>query len=130
MKEMKAMMAKRGDKGFTLIEMLIVVAIIAILVAIAIPIFNTQLDKARSGVDAANVRTVESEAVATAETTENFAGQTYYGVKKNDAIEVSTTKSGDGYNQATQNNLTAGNAVVECVVTATYVPTSTWVSAK
>ena len=37
----------KNTKGFTLMEMLIVVAIIAILVAIAIPTFTKQLEKAR-----------------------------------------------------------------------------------
>ena len=37
----------KNTKGFTLMEMLIVVAIIAILIAIAIPTFTTQLEKAR-----------------------------------------------------------------------------------
>lgn len=60
MKEMlqarKEELQKRGVKGFTLMEMLIVVAIIAVLVAIAIPIFTAQLDKARAQTDAANIR--------------------------------------------------------------------------
>jgi type IV pilus assembly protein PilA len=38
---------KRNDKGFTLMEMLIVVAIIAVLIAIAIPVFTNQLEKSR-----------------------------------------------------------------------------------
>ena len=38
---------KREKNGFTLAELLIVVAIIAVLVAISIPIFTSQLEKAR-----------------------------------------------------------------------------------
>lgn len=45
-----------NKKGFTLMEMLIVVAIIAILVAIAIPTMSNQLEKAREATDAANIR--------------------------------------------------------------------------
>ena len=47
--------AKRNH-GFTLMEMLIVVAIIAVLVAVAIPTFSSQLHKARVATDWANVR--------------------------------------------------------------------------
>ena len=45
-----------NKKGFTLMEMLIVVAIIAILIAIAIPTFNSALNKAKVGTDTANIR--------------------------------------------------------------------------
>ena len=47
---------KNNKKGFTLMEMLIVVAIIAVLVAIAIPVLNGALEKAREATDAANLR--------------------------------------------------------------------------
>ena len=50
---MKKLMNK---KGFTLMEMLIVVAIIVILVAIAIPTFSSSLDDAKAATDAANLR--------------------------------------------------------------------------
>lgn len=46
----------RENKGFTLAELLIVVAIIAVLVAISIPIFTAQLEKAREATDLANIR--------------------------------------------------------------------------
>lgn len=46
----------RNKKGFTLPELLIVVAIIAVLVAIAIPVFSAQLHKSQDAVDMANVR--------------------------------------------------------------------------
>lgn len=49
-------MTKRNTKGFTLAELLIVVAIIAVLVAISVPIFTSQLKKARLAVDHAAIR--------------------------------------------------------------------------
>ena len=55
--------AKENKKGFTLAELLIVVAIIAVLVAISIPIFTNQLEKARQSTDAANLRAAYAEAV-------------------------------------------------------------------
>lgn len=45
-----------NKKGFTLMEMLIVVAIIAVLVAIAIPTFSGSLAKANAATDLANIR--------------------------------------------------------------------------
>ena len=51
---------KREKNGFTLAELLIVVAIIAVLVAISIPIFTSQLEKAREAVDLSNVRSAYS----------------------------------------------------------------------
>ncbi len=52
-----------NKKGFTLAELLVVVAIIAVLVAIAIPIFTSQLEKAREATDAANLRAAYAEVV-------------------------------------------------------------------
>jgi prepilin-type N-terminal cleavage/methylation domain-containing protein len=46
----------KNKKGFTLAELLIVVAIIGVLVAISIPIFSSQLEKSREATDLANVR--------------------------------------------------------------------------
>ena len=57
-------MKKLNKKGFTLAELLIVVAIIAVLVAISIPIFSAQLEKSRDAVDAANVRSAYAQAAA------------------------------------------------------------------
>ena len=54
----------RNKKGFTLAELLIVVAIIAVLVAIAIPIFITQLEKSRDATSIANIRSAYAEAQA------------------------------------------------------------------
>ena len=48
------MRANNSKSGFTLAELLIVVAIIAVLVAVAIPVFAGQLEKSREAVDLAN----------------------------------------------------------------------------
>ena len=42
--------------GFTLAELLIVVAVIAVLVAVAIPTFGNQLERSRQAVDLSNLR--------------------------------------------------------------------------
>lgn len=54
---------KQNRKGFTLAELLIVVAIIAVLVAVAIPVFTSQLEKSREATDIANVRSAYAEVV-------------------------------------------------------------------
>ena len=52
---------KNKKCGFTLAELLIVVAIVGILVAISIPIFSVQLHKARVAADWTNLRAYYSE---------------------------------------------------------------------
>ena len=65
----------KNSKGFTLMEMLIVVAIIAILVAIAIPTFTNQLEKAREATDMANIRSAYAEVMAAALTGDATAAE-------------------------------------------------------
>lgn len=57
------MKKKSNKKGFTIMEMLIVVAIIAVLAAIAIPTFNGALAKAKDSADVANIRAAYAEVV-------------------------------------------------------------------
>ena len=52
-----------GKKGFTLAELLIVVAIIGVLVAISIPIFTNNLRKARLATNQANARAAYAAAM-------------------------------------------------------------------
>ena len=73
----------RKRRGFTLAELLIVVAIIAVLVAIAIPIFRKQLEKSREAVDIHTMRTVAS------------LGQQFYYEGVHD--EASATAAGMGW---------------------------------
>ena len=72
-------MKKNNKKGFTLAELLIVVAIIAVLTAIAIPVFTSQLEKSRESTDLANMRSIYAE-VQTAVLSETKAGTTDNGV--------------------------------------------------
>lgn len=58
-----------NKKGFTLIEMLVVIAIIAILVAIIIPVVSSSTAKAAAATNAANLRSIKAEA-----TTEVLSG--------------------------------------------------------
>ena len=55
---------KNHPKGFTLMELLVVVAIIAVLIAIAIPVFSANLEKSREATNAANIRSDYAQAVA------------------------------------------------------------------
>ncbi|MBQ9492144.1 MAG: prepilin-type N-terminal cleavage/methylation domain-containing protein, partial [Oscillibacter sp.] len=57
-------MKKWNKGGFTLAELLIVVAIIAILVAIGIPAFSTAMERSREAVDLANMRAAYAEFMA------------------------------------------------------------------
>ena len=59
-------MRKNNQRGFTLAELLIVVAIIAVLTAIAIPVFTSQLEKSREATDFANVRSMYAEVMIAA----------------------------------------------------------------
>ena len=70
-------MNKSNKKGFTLAELLIVVAIIAVLVAIAIPVFTSQLEKSREAVDAANIRAKYAELMSSVVTGDYKTTDTY-----------------------------------------------------
>ena len=59
----RLMKMKEDKKGFTLAELLIVVAIIGVLVAISVPIFTAQLKKATVATNQANARSAKAAAV-------------------------------------------------------------------
>ena len=63
----------KSDRGFTLAELLIVVAIIGVLVAIAIPIFTSQLERSREAVDLSDVRSAYAEVMMAAITGDTTA---------------------------------------------------------
>lgn len=53
-------MKKNNKKGFTLVELVIVVAVMAVLVAVAIPTVGSITGKAKEAVADSNARTIES----------------------------------------------------------------------
>lgn len=57
---MKLQTLKKKKKGFTLLELLVVLAILAILIAIAIPVYKNQKEKASITAHNANVRVLET----------------------------------------------------------------------
>ena len=109
--------AKENKKGFTLAELLIVVAIIAVLVAISIPIFTSQLEKARDATDEANIRSAIAEvsaAVLTDEKKSSDSGVTYNESTKTYSMTVETTGTTAGWTGAakTTDNIKIGGVDV------------------
>lgn len=86
----------KSAKGFTLAELLIVVAIIAVLVAIGIPIFTSQLEKSREAVDLSDVRSAYAEVMMAAITGDTTA---YYTKDANQTIykQPGSTPEGNVY---------------------------------
>ena len=79
---MNLMKKKLSKKGFTLAELLVVVAIIAVLVAIAIPIFNASTKKAEEAVEVANARSAYAEGMISVVDGSYTSAKTYtYGDK-------------------------------------------------
>jgi len=70
------MFKKLNKKGFTLAELLIVVAIIGVLVAISIPIFTAQLGKAHLATNQANARAAYAEVSAELLTNKSYTAGT------------------------------------------------------
>ena len=89
------MNTKKNEKGFTLAELLVVVAIIAIMVAIMIPVFGSSTKKATLETDVANVRSTLADLVATEMTADDFDGTVTIAKSKLDAAAPNSTVTDD-----------------------------------
>ena len=89
----------KNSKGFTLMEMLIVVAIIAVLVAVMIPVMTNQLERSREAADAANIRAAYAEVMAAAlvGTGDNTSGVTYNATAGTYTMTVEATQRQTGW---------------------------------
>ena len=93
-KKYEGLNTMKNREAFTLAELLIVVAIIAVLVGIGIPVFVSQLERARLAVDKENIRSC-------------------YAMASYDFV----SKDWDG----TARNITVGNITCKATVTDTVV---------
>ena len=65
-------MEKSSKKGFTLAELLIVVAIIGVLVAIAVPVFSGHVEKAKLTTELSNIRSAADQLIVDAMSADQF----------------------------------------------------------
>ena len=101
------MFKKLNKKGFTLAELLVVVAIIGVLVAVSIPIFTSQLEKSREATDLANLRAAKAAGVvAYLSEDSTLLGSTVF---------AATPKDAELYYNAGQGKLVATVAAADAV---------------
>lgn len=110
---------KRNRLGFTLAEILIVVAIIAVLVGISIPLFTSQLAKSKVATNQANIRAAKASANANYLTYEQGKCVTYvYDIKTGKLVKMANSDLGTSFagRQDSVNNNT--EAVISSDITA------------
>ena len=126
-----------SKKGFTLVELLVVVAIIAILVAISIPMVTGALNSAKKATDDANRRAAEGAAMVAYLTGDNEIGEdeTYYYDAESGLVKTEKKQVTAGYNKsdkpagAVEGATGAGKLIVEVTINEADGISSKWVTA-
>ena len=103
---MKVFRKKRGQKGFTLIELMIVIAIIGILAAIAIPQFTAYRTKGYNAAAKADVKNAYT------------AAQAFFSDSPAATIADTTTLSNYGFRPSSNVSVTASGANASLSISA------------
>lgn len=102
---------KKNKKGYTLTELIVVVAILGILAAVATPMILNQVGKAKTSADAANKRSIENAyKIGMAQSTDTTVPSTLSGVQAKVGTIMSsfpTPSSGKFYLNPTTGEATA-----------------------
>lgn len=120
----------KNKKGFTLAELLIVVAIIAILVAISVPIFTGKLESAKESTDKANERAAKAAAVN--RYLDDQTGKTYYyDADKGELVDNTKAKTLVGYGKSSKypvgQDKAAKDKIIKVDITAEGAVTVEWI---
>ena len=122
----------KNKKGFTLVELLVVVAIVAILVAISIPMVTGALKEARTETDNANKRAAEGAAMIEYLLKDGGESTKFYTYDANTGTVTPADNAGTaatgitGYNKSGDEN----TKVVNVTIDSTNGITSEWVTAN
>ena len=117
---------KKNKKGYTLTELIVVVAILGILAAVATPMVLNQVSKAKNSADLANEKAIENAyLVAIADASDTSVPADFTGVKKKigsalASIPTPHDKAKDFYLNPTTGEVTAAAAI----------PSTGWIKLK
>ena len=117
---------KKNKKGYTLTELIVVVAILGILAAVATPMVLNQVSKARKSADAANEKAIENAyLVGMADASDTSVPSDFTGVKKKIGSALASIPTPHDKTKDFYLNPTTGEVTV-----AATTPSTGWVKLK